>query len=164
MSDIALPGSIEPAARKGPDLGGGINPLTGILFGGGVAAVVLFVAYSIYSDIGNTDAKVTSYAPFLLLFVALLIALGLEFVNGFHDTANAEATVIYTRSPPCQSKGLLRAARRLCHGRATDRNAARACEGLRRTVEIPALDRYPLRFAAHRDGKDPAVQAKELES
>ena len=60
MSDIALPGSIEPAARKGPDLGGGINPLTGILFGGVVAAVVLFVAYSIYSDIGQTGAKVTS--------------------------------------------------------------------------------------------------------
>ncbi len=100
MSDIALPGSIEPARRKGPDLGGGINPLTGILFGGVVAAVLLFVAYSIYSDIGNTGAKVTSYAPFLLLFVALLIALGFEFVNGFHDTANAVATVIYTRSLP----------------------------------------------------------------
>ncbi len=100
MSDIALPGSIEPAARKRPDLGGGIDPLTGILFGGVVAAVVLFVAYSVYSDIGNTGAKVTSYAPFLLLFVALLIALGFEFVNGFHDTANAVATVIYTRSLP----------------------------------------------------------------
>jgi PiT family inorganic phosphate transporter len=30
--------------------------------------------------------------------VALLIALGFEFVNGFHDTANAVATVIYTHS------------------------------------------------------------------
>src|SRR6516165_2359102 len=30
----------------------------------------------------------------------LLIALGFEFVNGFHDTANAVATVIYTRSLP----------------------------------------------------------------
>jgi inorganic phosphate transporter, PiT family len=36
----------------------------------------------------------------LLLFVALLIALGFEFVNGFHDTANAVATVIYTHSLP----------------------------------------------------------------
>ena len=34
----------------------------------------------------------------ILLGVALLIALGFEFVNGFHDTANAVATVIYTRS------------------------------------------------------------------
>jgi len=100
MSDIALPGSIEPATRRGPDLGGGINPLTGILFGGVVAAVLLFVAYSIYSDVGDTGVIVTSYAPFLLLFVALLIALGFEFVNGFHDTANAVATVIYTRALP----------------------------------------------------------------
>ncbi|MFO0959365.1 MAG: inorganic phosphate transporter [Isosphaeraceae bacterium] len=33
-----------------------------------------------------------------LLAVALGLALGFEFVNGFHDTANAVATVIYTRS------------------------------------------------------------------
>ena len=101
MSDVAvLPGSIEPAARKGPDLSGAINPLTGIIFGGIIAAVLLFVAYSIYSDIDATGDKVTSFAPFLLLFVALLIALGFEFVNGFHDTANAVATVIYTRALP----------------------------------------------------------------
>jgi PiT family inorganic phosphate transporter len=101
MSDVAvLPGSIEPAARRGPDLSGAINPLTGIIFGGIIAAVLLFVAYSIYSDINATGDKVTSYAPFLLLFVALLIALGFEFVNGFHDTANAVATVIYTRALP----------------------------------------------------------------
>jgi len=36
--------------------------------------------------------------PYLLLIVALFIALGFEFVNGFHDTANAVATVIYTHS------------------------------------------------------------------
>ncbi len=36
--------------------------------------------------------------PFVLLGVALLIALGFEFVNGFHDTANAVATCIYTHS------------------------------------------------------------------
>jgi len=36
--------------------------------------------------------------PFILLGIALLIALGFEFVNGFHDTANAVATVIYTHS------------------------------------------------------------------
>ncbi len=94
MSEIALPGSIEPAARKGPDLTGAVNPITGIIFGGVIAAVLLFVAYSIYADIDATGTKVTTIAPFLLLFVALLIALGFEFVNGFHDTANAVATVI----------------------------------------------------------------------
>ena len=39
-----------------------------------------------------------SAMPYVLLGAALLIALGFEFVNGFHDTANAVATVIYTRS------------------------------------------------------------------
>jgi len=36
--------------------------------------------------------------PLVLLVLSLLIAFGFEFVNGFHDTANAVATVIYTRS------------------------------------------------------------------
>jgi inorganic phosphate transporter, PiT family len=100
MSDVALPGSIEPAAKKGPNLDGGINPLQGIIYLGVIAAALLFVAYSIYSDIDATGTRVTSYLPYLMLFVALLIALGFEFVNGFHDTANAVATVIYTRSLP----------------------------------------------------------------
>jgi PiT family inorganic phosphate transporter len=100
MSDFALPGSIEPALRKGPNLDGGFHPLTGIIYMGVVAAALLFVAYSIYSDVDATGTRVTSYLPYLLLFVALLIALGFEFVNGFHDTANAVATVIYTRSMP----------------------------------------------------------------
>jgi PiT family inorganic phosphate transporter len=100
MSDVALPGSIEPAARKGPNLDGGVNPLQGIIYMGVVAAALLFVAYSIHADIDATGTQVNSYLPYLLLFVALLIALGFEFVNGFHDTANAVATVIYTRSLP----------------------------------------------------------------
>jgi PiT family inorganic phosphate transporter len=99
MSDVALPGSIEPA-RKGPNLEGGMNPLTGIIYLAVVAAALLFVAYSIYDDVDATGTRVTSFAPYILLFVALLIALGFEFVNGFHDTANAVATVIYTRSLP----------------------------------------------------------------
>lgn len=35
-----------------------------------------------------------------LLFLCLLCACAFEFVNGFHDTANAVATVIYTNSLP----------------------------------------------------------------
>src|SRR5215469_4900267 len=100
MTDIALPGSIEPARRRGPDLDRGFHPASGIIFLGIVAAALLFVAYSIYSDIEDTGTRVTTYLPFIMLLVALLIALAFEFVNGFHDTANAVATVIYTRSLP----------------------------------------------------------------
>jgi hypothetical protein len=99
MSDIALPGSIEPA-RRGPNLEHGFNPLTAIIFAGVVGAAILFAAYNIYSDIDAAGVKISTYLPLLLLFVALLIALGFEFVNGFHDTANAVATVIYTRALP----------------------------------------------------------------
>jgi PiT family inorganic phosphate transporter len=45
------------------------------------------------SVLGNLSTGST-----ILLVLALLLALGFEFVNGFHDTANAVATVIYTRS------------------------------------------------------------------
>ncbi len=34
----------------------------------------------------------------VVLVIALLVAFGFEFVNGFHDTANAVATVIYTKA------------------------------------------------------------------
>lgn len=93
-------GSIEPAAR--PNLDKGFNPLTLLLFFTILGAGLLFVAYSIYSDVDATHTQVTSYVPYILLFVALLIALGFEFVNGFHDTANAVATVIYTHSLPAE--------------------------------------------------------------
>src|SRR5258708_7042462 len=104
MTDFALHqnldsgGRIQPASR--PNLDKGFNPLTLIIFFGILAAGTLFVAYSIYADVNATGTRVTSYMPYLLLFVALLIALGFEFVNGFHDTANAVATVIYTHSLP----------------------------------------------------------------
>jgi inorganic phosphate transporter, PiT family len=101
MADFALPGSIEPAAKR-PYLDKGFNPLTMILFGGILAGGLLFVAYSLYTDIDAAGTKVTSYVPYILLFVALVIALGFEFVNGFHDTANAVATVIYTHALPAE--------------------------------------------------------------
>jgi len=108
MADFALnqtisetdDGPIEPASR--PNLDKGFNPLTMIIFFGILAAGLAFVAYSIYADVDATGAKITSFMPYLLLIVALLIALGFEFVNGFHDTANAVATVIYTNSLPAE--------------------------------------------------------------
>jgi inorganic phosphate transporter, PiT family len=91
-------GPVQPASK--PNLDKGFNPLTMIIFLGILAAALLFVAYSVYVDVDATGTKVTTYTPYILLFVALLIALGFEFVNGFHDTANAVATVIYTHSLP----------------------------------------------------------------
>jgi inorganic phosphate transporter, PiT family len=57
---------------------------------------VVYAGSRLLSDL--RDVHSTSVLPFVLLGLALLVALGFEFVNGFHDTANAVATVIYTHS------------------------------------------------------------------
>jgi inorganic phosphate transporter, PiT family len=67
-----------------------------------LALGLFYMAYSIRSDISAAGGGPTTIVPFILLGVALLIALGFEFVNGFHDTANAVATVIYTHALPAQ--------------------------------------------------------------
>jgi inorganic phosphate transporter, PiT family len=73
---------------------------TVLVFFAVLALGLSYAAYSIYADVRASETPITSLLPFLLLGVALLIALGFEFVNGFHDTANAVATVIYTHSLP----------------------------------------------------------------
>lgn len=60
----------------------------------------VFIGTHLLKDIQQSGMTYSSYLPFILLCIALLAALGFEFVNGFHDTANAVATVIYTRSLP----------------------------------------------------------------
>ena len=101
MTDIAatLRAPDHVVAEK-PKLDAPSNPIVLILFFGFLAAGILYMAYSVYVDVDAAGAQTTTYLPYLLLFVALLIALGFEFVNGFHDTANAVATVIYTHSMP----------------------------------------------------------------
>jgi inorganic phosphate transporter, PiT family len=100
MTDIALHGAAGPSTRRGPKLDHSHHPIMAFVFLGVIAAAILFTAYSIYVDVEATGTQVKTYLPYVLLFVALLIALGFEFVNGFHDTANAVATVIYTRALP----------------------------------------------------------------
>ncbi len=63
-----------------------------------LAIGVLYAGYNLIDDLAAVRSP--SIFPYILLGVALTIALGFEFVNGFHDTANAVATVIYTHSLP----------------------------------------------------------------
>jgi PiT family inorganic phosphate transporter len=67
-----------------------------VVFGVAILIGAIYAGYHLVSDL--SVVKTTSFLPFLLLGLALLIALGFEFVNGFHDTANAVATVIYTHT------------------------------------------------------------------
>ena len=57
---------------------------------------IIYITSQLWADLSVVHHG--SLFPYLLLGLALLIALGFEFVNGFHDTANAVATVIYTHS------------------------------------------------------------------
>jgi len=67
-----------------------------LIFGLALVVGFIYAGSHLISDL--SDIHSSSVMPFVLLGVALLIALGFEFVNGFHDTANAVATVIYTHS------------------------------------------------------------------
>jgi PiT family inorganic phosphate transporter len=67
-----------------------------IVFGCAIAGGIVYAGLKLGSDLASTHYP-TAW-PYILLGLALLIALGFEFVNGFHDTANAVATVIYTHS------------------------------------------------------------------
>jgi PiT family inorganic phosphate transporter len=66
------------------------------VFGIAIAGGIIYAGIRLGSDLAQTHYP--TVWPYVLLGLALLIALGFEFVNGFHDTANAVATVIYTHS------------------------------------------------------------------
>jgi inorganic phosphate transporter, PiT family len=72
------------------------NPWFNVLAGVIVVLGIIYAGYHLASDL--SVVRDTRAFPFVLLGIALFIALGFEFVNGFHDTANAVATVIYTHS------------------------------------------------------------------
>ncbi|SFC90602.1 inorganic phosphate transporter, PiT family [Pseudomonas citronellolis] len=69
-----------------------------LLLGGGLVYTFGNLALDILAQGGQLRPSGT----LLVLALALLIALGFEFINGFHDTANAVATVIYTNALPPQ--------------------------------------------------------------
>ena len=96
MAENSFPASSSASGR--PNLHPRSGRASRMLFLLLLVAGLLFTGINLFNDVEETGAVVTSYTPFLLLGVALLIALGFEFVNGFHDTANAVATVIYTHS------------------------------------------------------------------
>jgi PiT family inorganic phosphate transporter len=92
-SKASIKGHTGPQLNEKPRAGGMI------VFAAVLALGIGYGVHGLLDDISNVHEPL-AVGVFVLLGIALLIALGFEFVNGFHDTANAVATVIYTHSMP----------------------------------------------------------------
>jgi PiT family inorganic phosphate transporter len=99
-TDLALESPIHTAkprtSRLDAKLGAGPGRIGMGVFGVALAVGLGYAGLQLMRDLSHVHTG--SALPFILLGVALLVALGFEFVNGFHDTANAVATVIYTHT------------------------------------------------------------------
>ncbi len=91
--------SAASAPRTGPKLDHSLHPAGRWIFLAVLIGGLAYAGFSIAFDTAQVGETLAGGA-FAFLALALLIALGFEFVNGFHDTANAVATVIYTHSMP----------------------------------------------------------------
>ncbi|MEQ4530689.1 MAG: inorganic phosphate transporter [Mixta sp.] len=98
MSENHTWNAASSSASARPDLSSKHSKKTALAVIGLIIAGLIFAGMNLFADVEESGQVVTSYLPFVLLGLALAIALAFEFVNGFHDTANAVATVIYTHS------------------------------------------------------------------
>jgi PiT family inorganic phosphate transporter len=89
MADLATTAGAPPQGaslldrkmKKSPAWISGAVVLTALVGGLG------YIGFHVAQDLGHI--AIVSAWPYLLLGLALLIALGFEFVNGFHDTAGS---------------------------------------------------------------------------
>jgi Phosphate transporter family len=94
MSDSAASPNLTPSK----ELDAGSSRIFLGLFGIILFIGVVYTGVHLGEDLSGVRSP--SALAYVLLGIALAIALGFEFVNGFHDTANAVATVIYTNALP----------------------------------------------------------------
>jgi inorganic phosphate transporter, PiT family len=105
MSETTMDAAARPQAAQQADQHSGRPNFDA---GGHIGGLLVFLALLVFglfwtvrglsNDISASNMGTLAWSAFVLLGIALLIALAFEFVNGFHDTANAVATVIYTHS------------------------------------------------------------------
>jgi PiT family inorganic phosphate transporter len=99
MATLALDQTPPRVPVEGPRFDYQSHPLAKLLFAIILVGALAFAGWSVLSDTRGVGEEL-AIGVFAFLGLALIIALGFEFVNGFHDTANAVATVIYTNSMP----------------------------------------------------------------
>ena len=98
MAGMIMQGGSGTAAPGKPELYRNPGRIGTMLFLSLLIGGVWFAFYSLNQDITSSHVPAIAAGAMVLLSAALLTALAFEFVNGFHDTANAVATVIYTHA------------------------------------------------------------------
>jgi inorganic phosphate transporter, PiT family len=98
MSDLATTAGATPRGASSLDHKMSSMPgwISGVIILIALIGGLGYIGFHIAGDLSHVATSSTW--AYVLLGVALLCALSFEFVNGFHDTANAVATVIYTHS------------------------------------------------------------------
>ena len=97
MADLAATQVlVEPASLLERKLTRRPSRMGRAVFLAALAVGLGYIAIHVAQDLA--PVRLDGHSAFILLGLTLAIALGFEFVNGFHDTANAVATVIYTHS------------------------------------------------------------------
>jgi PiT family inorganic phosphate transporter len=99
MATNVLARSESIVLARGPKLDNSLHPAGRWIFLAVLLGGLAYAGASILTDTSQVGESLAT-GVFAFLVLALVIALGFEFVNGFHDTANAVATVIYTHSLP----------------------------------------------------------------
>ncbi|AXJ94457.1 MULTISPECIES: inorganic phosphate transporter [unclassified Sphingomonas] len=99
MATIASTPAEGRQPLRGPHLDARLHPAGRWIFLAVLIGALGYAGFSVLTDTAEVGEQMAT-GVFLFLGLALLIALGFEFVNGFHDTANAVATVIYTHALP----------------------------------------------------------------
>ncbi len=84
MADLATVVHVIPSHPTLVERGPKSSRAGSWIFGVAVLSAAGYICFHVAKDLNNVT--VTSIWPYLLLALALLIALGFEFVNGFHDT------------------------------------------------------------------------------
>ncbi|WP_448664466.1 inorganic phosphate transporter [Sphingomonas sp. CJ20] len=99
MATLAMDQAPKAETPRGNRFEYRTHPLAKLLFAVILLGGLAFAGWSVLTDT-QVAGEQLAVGAFAFLALALVIALGFEFVNGFHDTANAVATVIYTNSMP----------------------------------------------------------------
>ncbi|NLS26571.1 Low-affinity inorganic phosphate transporter 1 [Sphingomonas sp. S2M10] len=101
MATLAMEQAATADLPRSPRFNEKTHPVAKLLFAVVLIGGLGFAGWSILLDTRAAGEQM-ALGVFAFLGLALIIALAFEFVNGFHDTANAVATVIYTNSMPAQ--------------------------------------------------------------